>query len=317
MSYENPPRHAVKHNLKKFLHRYGAPLGIMFFIVLAALYILVPGRVGDFPRSRGEFLAPDRAEERLEELAARLHENPGDIRALDESGRLKFQLGKPRYVEAIADLEKARSLGLADPRSFYYLGVMYQAVGLYDFSAQEYRRFLNNFPEDREVRMLLAKLYYADGDHAGAVREYEALLRDGSGDHVLLENLALALWKDGQEYSGVLKRLRSGGEEGDFLADYAEGRIRYEEEDHAGALPLLASAAAAAPSAGAFADRASLFWMAADSAFREKDLEAAAGYLAELLKASPGHKEGKRLLGRVEKARVAAARASKRGDSRK
>lgn len=314
MSYEGRPRHAVKDPLRKLLYSYGAPLGILLFIVLAALYIFVSHRKGapDFPRARAEFMPPERIEARLSEVNARLQEEPGDIRALDESGRLKFQLGQARYVEAIADLEKARSLGLADPRSFYYLGVMYQAVGLYEFAAQEYVRFLNNFPEDSEVRMLLAKLYYAGGDYPGAMREYEALLRDGSGDPVLLENLALARWKNGLDYNGTLEQLRLRGPDGNFLADYAAGRIKYEEKDYKAALPLLAAAVAAAPSAGAFADQASLYWMAADSAEERKDLDAAAAYLKELLKLSPDHKDGKALLSRVEKARAAAARKAAR-----
>ncbi|MEK7720953.1 MAG: tetratricopeptide repeat protein, partial [Elusimicrobiota bacterium] len=186
--------HAVKTALKKFLQSYGAPLGMFLFFMLAALYIFMGrGRspIPEFPRASGEFMQSARAERRLAELGRILTENPGDIKALAESGRLKYQLGQPRYIEAIADLERARRLGLADIRSFYYLGVMYQAVGLYDFAAQEYRKFLNNFPEDAEARMLLAKLCYAAGDYPGAVREYEKLLGEGGRDPVLLENLVV------------------------------------------------------------------------------------------------------------------------------
>ena len=182
--------------------------------------------------------------------------NPEDINALSESGRLKFQLGQPRYIEAIADLERARKLGLADARSFYYLGSMYQAVGLYDFAAQEYRKFLNNFPGDSEARMLLAKLCYAAGDYPGAVREFEKLLNDGSRDPVLLENLLLARWKNGQDYSKPLSELRARGAAGAFMADYAEGRVKYELKDYAGAQALLKKAVEEAP-AGAFVDQAS------------------------------------------------------------
>ena len=313
MSYEQ--RRELKDALGKLLHSYGAPLGMLLLIVLAALYIFMArgsGPLPEFPRTAGEFMQSARAERRLEELAASLRENPDDIKALSESGRLKFQLGAQRYVEAIADLERARALGLADARAFYYLGVMYQGVGLYEFAAQEYRRFLNNFPKDAEVRMLLAKLYYSAGDHAGAVREYEALLRDGSEDPVLLENLALALWKEGRDYAAVLSRLRGLGAAGAFLADYAEGRIRYESKDYAGALPPLARASGAAPASGSFADQPALFWMTADSAYRGKDEDAAYGWLRELLKISPDHEEGKRLLAKIEKARAAAAKAAQK-----
>lgn len=310
MSYEKRPQ--TPDALKKFLTTCGAPLGLGILILLAALWLFT-GRSGgpspEFPRDRKDFLPAEKAERRLAELAKLAAADPNDIRALDEAGRLKFQLGQPRYVEAIADLERARSLGLADARSFYYLGVMYQAVGLYDFSAQEYRKFLNNYPKDAEVRMLLAKLYYAAGDYAGAVREYEALRRDGSEDPVLLENLALALWKNKQDYAPALAELRGKGAQGAFLADFAEGRVRYELKEYNGAQQYLGRAADAAPAAGNFADLASLYWLAGDSAYKNKDTEAAWRRLQELMKVSPAHEEGKALLAKLEKARAAAAKA--------
>lgn len=314
MNYEQRPW-KLRDAFDKLIRSYGAPLGMVLFIVLAALYIFMArggSAPADFPRSSPDFMQSARAERRLEELAAALEASPDDIKALDEAGRLKFQLGAPRYIEAIADLERARALGLADPRTFYYLGVMYQGVGLYDFAAQEYRRFLNNFPGDAEVRMLLAKLYYAEGDYPGAVREYEALLGDGADDPVLLENLALARWKNKQDPAEALADLRARGAAGAFLADYAGGRMKYEDKDYAGAQPLLARAAAAAPDSGAFADLASLLWMAGDSAWRNKDEAGAYPLLQALLKAAPGHEEGARLLARLEKNRAAAALAAEK-----
>ncbi len=312
MSYEKHPS-SSGDALKKLIRSYGAPLGMILFIVPAALY-LFPGRgpagLKDFPRNSSDFMQAAKAERRLRELAGVLAAEPEDMRALGEAGRLKFQLGPSRYIEAIADLEKARSLGLADPRSFYYLGVMYQAVGLYEFAAQEYRRFLNNFPGDAETRMLLGKLCFASGDFPGAVREFEVLAGSGADDPVLLENLVLARWKNGQDFSGVLERLRQGGAAGAFLADYAEGRIKYESKDFKGAGPLLEKAVLAARDAGAFADTASLYWMAGDSAWRAGRADAACAYLGELLKFSPGHEEGKKLLAKAEKARAAAAKAA-------
>ncbi len=307
MSYEGGLRHA----LKKTLHSYGAPLGMLLVFVLAALYIFM-GRarspLPEFPRTPREFMQSARAERRLEELGKVLAENPDDINALSESGRLKFQLGPARYIEAIADLERARKLGLADARTFYYLGSMYQAVGLYDFAAQEYRKFLNNFPKDAEVRMLLAKLCFSAGDYPGAVAEYEKLLADGDRDPVLLENLVVALQKNGRDYSAPLSELRELGGSGAFLADYAEGRIKYELKDYKGAQELLKKAAAAAPSAGTFADQASLLWMAGDAAYRNKDTDAAAFYLRELMVSSPAHEEGRILLAKIDKAAAAAAK---------
>lgn len=311
VSYE--PRHNGLKGVGKLLHSYGAPLGMFLFFMLAALYVFM-GRANraapDFPRTSSQFIQAAKAERRLAELQPVLAANPDDMQALAESGRLKYQLGQPRYIEAIADLERARSLGLADARTFYYLGCMYQAVGLYDFAAQEYRKFLNNFPKDAEARMLLAKLSYVAGDYAGAVREYELLLKDGNTDPVLLENLALARWKNGLDYSKTLSDLRAQGPAGVFLADYAEGRINYEGKEYAKASVFLNKAAAVTGTAAEFSDRAGLLWLAGDAAYKNKDAEGAYTYLQELLKLNPVHEEGRVLLAKLEKARKADAKAA-------
>ena len=310
MSYE-PRAHALRGAVRKLVHSYGASLGMFLFFMLAALYVYM-GSVNrtppDFPRTTSDFMQAGKAERRLAELQALLAANPDDMRALAEAGRLKYQLGAARYVEAIADLEKARALGLADARTFYYLGAMYQAVGLYDFAAQEYKRFLNNFPDDREARMLLAKLCYAAGDFPGAIREYETLLKGGE-DPVLLENLALARWKNKQDYSATLVKMREQGGVGAFLADYAEGRILYELKDHSRAAALLRRAAAAPEAAAGFADRTALLWTAADAAYKAKDSEGAYPLLKQLAEAAPEHQEGRSLLAKLEKARAAAEKA--------
>lgn len=314
MSYEKRPG-ILGDALNKLLHSYGAPLGMFLVFLLAALYLFI-GRgirpAPEFPRKASDFMQAARAERRLGELAKLLEAEPDDMQALAESGRLKYQLGQLHYIEAIADLERARALGLADVRSFYYLGSMYQAVGLYEFSAQEYRKFLNNYPQDSEVRMLLAKLSYSSGDYAGAVREYEILLKDAKPDPVLLENLLLARWKNKQDYSKPLSDLRALGPAGSFLGDYSEGRIKYELKDYQAAHALFKKAVEAAPSAGAFADLPGLYWLAGDSAYKDKDDEDAYACLQELVKLNPGHEEGRVLLAKLEKARAAAARKKKK-----
>jgi len=283
-------------------------LGLFLVLTLAALYIFSAHGTpsyADFPRSSREFMTAAKAGRRLAELRGLLTADPSNMRLLAESGRLKYQLGPDFYVEAIADLERARALGLAEVSSFYYLGSMYQAVGLYDFAVQEYRKLLNNNPEDSEVRMLLAKLCYVFGDFPGAVREYEALLAKRGSDAVLLENLALARWKNNQDYAPLLLKLRALDAQGQFLADYTQGRIAYELKDYAAAAGYLKKAAAGS-AAGGFSDRAALLWLAGDAAYRNKEIDPAYGYLLELNRFNPAHEEGKLLLAKLEKARKAA-----------
>ncbi|OGS02653.1 MAG: hypothetical protein A3I76_06575 [Elusimicrobia bacterium RIFCSPLOWO2_02_FULL_61_11] len=57
--------------------------------------------------------------------------------------------------------------------------------------------------------------------------------------------------------------------------------------------------------------------MAGDSAYRNNDRESAAVYLRELLKAGPGHEEGRSLLAKIDKARAAAEKAAKAKSAKK
>ena len=65
-------------------------------------------------------------------------------------------------------------------------------------------------------------------------------------------------------------------------------------------------AAASSAASGELADRAGLFWLAGDSAYRNKEMEPAYGYLRQLIRVNPAHEEGKMLLAKIEKARKAA-----------
>jgi tetratricopeptide (TPR) repeat protein len=71
---------------------------------------------------------------------------------------------------------------------------MYQEEGLYPFALTEYKRFLRHYPEDKEVRMLTAKLYYRMGLFTEAVGEYERLKFSDPADPLIEENLGLSLW---------------------------------------------------------------------------------------------------------------------------
>ena len=311
---------SLKEAARSLAASFGVPLGLFLLLALAALYVF-SGRTFNtssvFPRSQRDFMAGAKASRRIAELKAVIEADPDNMRALAESGKLKYQAGPASYVEAIADLERARSLGLAEVSSFYYLGQMYQSVGLYEFAQQEYRKFLNNEPNDAEVRMLLAKLCYSTGDFPCAQKEYERLLGARGGDPVLLENLAFARWKNGQDYQPQLEKLRAAGAQGGFLADFAEGRIAYERKDYPRAYDSLKKAAAQAGSAGDFADRAQLYWLAGDSAARVKQAGDAYAWLQELLQLNPEHQEGKLLFAKVEKARKAAEKTAERTAAKK
>ncbi len=145
------------------------------------------------PRHQAGFPAPPQVASQITAAQERLKVNPQDIVALVELGTLKFEKGKDSYIEAIGDLEEARDLGALDPRIFYCLGIMYQEEGLFPFALTEYKRFLRHYPEDKEVRMLMAKLYYRMALFNEAVGEYERLKFQDPRDPLIEENLGLSL----------------------------------------------------------------------------------------------------------------------------
>jgi len=270
--------------------------------VLEREVIAKPGETG--PASGGQL------DKKIAGVEEALKTNPEDLKALFEAGLLKFRKGPAFYPDAIADLEKARQFGLADERLFYYLGVMYQGVGLYDFACEEYRKFLRNRPGDFEVSMRLAKLYYTALRFAEAVRDYEILQLEYPKNPVVLENLTLARWKNKQDYSKTLLELKGLGSEAAFRAEYTEGIIAYELKDYSSAGRLLKSALSNAEYS-ALIDRARAYWLLGDSAMKLKDNDGAFAAFTELLKLNPSHEEAKSLLARLERSRKAAAKKKK------
>lgn len=265
-------------------------------LAAAGIYAAFSGRVAD----------DEALEKRLARVEARIAEDPSDIKALYESGQLKFLKGPASYADAAADLERSREGGLTEPRLFYYLGAVYQGLGLYDFAEDEYRRYLNNSPGDLETRLALAKIAYLKGDYAAAGSMYAELAAERPRDPLVLENQALAAWKNGGAWAGPLAALRGLGGNAAGRADLVEGLISHGTGDHARAAELLARAAAS-PAAGT--DLADVWRKLADSRRRLKDDEGTMAALRELLALEPGDKEAASLLARLEKA---AARKKKK-----
>ena len=182
------------------------------------------------PRLRTTFPSPPQVASEIAAAQERLKVNPQDIAALVELGTLKFEKGRESYVEAIGTLEEARDLGALDPRIFYCLGIMYQEEGLFPFALTEYKRFLRHYPEDKEVRMLTAKLYYRMGLFSDAVGEYERLKFSNPSDPLIEENLGLSLWggKLVDRAAGSFSSLRALGGDHARRAEFYLGQIALE-----------------------------------------------------------------------------------------
>lgn len=320
MSYEGGRKTIARAVNKMPLRHWAAPA--LSAVLTAVLVILISGpsvrrsglerEVIAEPGGGTGLPAGTQLDGKIAGVEEALKTAPEDLKTLFEAGLLKFRKGPAFYPDAIANLEKARQLGLADERLFYYLGVMYQGVGLYDFACEEYRKFLRNRPGDFEISMRLAKLDYAALRFSEAVRDYELLKLKYPKNPVVLENLTLALWKNNQDYSQNLLELKGLGFEAAFRAAYVEGIIAYELKDYSRAGRLLKSALSDAKYS-AFIDRVRAYWLLGDSALKLKDNDGAFAAFTELLSLNPSHEEAKSLLARLEKARKTDAKKKVNG----
>jgi|GEM_PF-1219729 len=283
------------------------------------------------PRRRVDFPPPPQLEDQISSAQERLKVNPQDISALVELGTLLFQKGKDSYIDAIGDLEEARDLGALDPRVFYCLGIMYQEEGLYPFSLTEYRRFLRHYPEDKEVRMLAAKLEYRMGMFKDAVDDYDRLKIASPSDPIVEENLGLSLWGDKEmdRAAGSFDALKAYG--GDFArrAEFYKGQIsledgRYQDAaDHFAQCHLEAGPIPELPDERvytglAMADQKLGRWEEAKAAWEKvvaatpKDLKAQAALRTATTRAAAAQKAAQRAAAAAQKAAEReAARAAK------
>jgi tetratricopeptide (TPR) repeat protein len=117
-----------------------------------------------------------------------------------------------------------------DPRIFYCLGIMYQEEGLYPFALTEYQRFLRHYPEDKEIRMLAAKLYYRMGMFPEAVGEYERLKFNNPSDPLVEENFGLSLWgaKQSDRAIASFTTLKTYGGDFERRAEFYLGQLALE-----------------------------------------------------------------------------------------
>ncbi len=121
-----------------------------------------------------------------------LAKNPKDLTALVNRGVVFFEMGQDHYSDALNALTQARRDGAIDRRVFYYLGVLYEDLSVFDEAEKQYARFLNNEPGDREIRLRLARLLFRMGKWDSAIEHYHMLLEQNPKDVTTLVNLGLA-----------------------------------------------------------------------------------------------------------------------------
>ncbi len=225
------PTHPGRSSLVAWMR---SPIGWVVLLavcaVVALLFYAGSVRSGRTPRRLVSWPPSSRIDAALAAAQGRLATDPQDLPALVEVGILHFAKGAQSYPEAINELEEARRLGALDSRIFYCLGAMYQELGLYTFSMQEYQRYLRNYPDDREVRLMAAKLDYRQGDFNSAIKEYERLRFRDPGDLLVAENLGLSFWqaKLADRAAECFSQLLAAGGPPARRAQFYLGRLAFE-----------------------------------------------------------------------------------------
>jgi tetratricopeptide (TPR) repeat protein len=279
---------------------------------IAGLYLLLRP-AAPYSKRLAAVATPPKLAVALSAAQERLRANPQDIAALVETGTMHFQQGKEHYADAINELEAARELGALDARIFYCLGVMYQEVGLYQFALEEYRRFLRHFPDDKEIRLLAAKLLYLQGGYKDAVNEYERLKYKYPNDALVEENLGLSLL-GAKEYDRAIEsfnHLRSLGPDQARRADFYLAQIDFERGDFKLALEHLTAAGATASSVPGVPDERMLPMLATTYQKLAQLAEAKSAW-ERLLAVSPNDKKAKESLREVTR-RIPKPKKTKKG----
>lgn len=137
------------------------------------------------------------ADRRVAKAQARLSEHPEDLEALSELAIANFLKGPESYVEGINALEKARSLGSTDEALFFYAGAMYDALGLRDYAANEFNRYLRHHPDEYEAQVRLANVLYHDKKYDEAKTLYRKALDSWPKDPTVWFNFAVVCTEKG------------------------------------------------------------------------------------------------------------------------
>jgi len=268
------------------------------------------GRRPSFARKASD-LGESALNARLAAAAEKLDSDPENLAALVEAGALHCLKGPDQYRTAIGELETARRLGAVDPRIFYFLGVMYQEEGLLPFAIDDYRRFVRNFPEDREARLLLGKLLYQTGRYEDAAVQYQSL--GLPRDPVVEENLGLSLlalkrYDEAAKSFGALVKLPAY----EARAHFYLGQAAFEQNRFSDARAELSKAAAAPASALEGVEPTTLWTLVASVDEKLEDFPAAKEHWDQVLKLDPKSAKAKASLHRIApRLRILKAAADK------
>ena len=148
-----------------------------------------------FPRSGSASLPQSVIENRLKNTEEKLARKPGDLKAIVDRGVLYFSMGPEHYADALNSFNAAWQAGAFDERIFYYSGILYENLSLFDEAQKQYDRFLRHVPGDREVRLRLARLLFRVGKWEDSIQQYQEFLQENDKDITSMINCGLAYRK--------------------------------------------------------------------------------------------------------------------------
>lgn len=139
------------------------------------------------------YIRGDRADDAVALLQDMNKRYPGNPELLIILGQTK--LAQKKDAEAIASFEDAIKQQPKNPSGYNALAEYYARIKNYDSAEDILLRALRENPDNTNVRMSLASLRILRNDSAGAIAEYEAVLKDQSGTQslVAINNLASLL----------------------------------------------------------------------------------------------------------------------------
>lgn len=81
------------------------------------------------------------------------------------------------YQQAIHLYQKSLEKGVTTPVTYLHLADSQVAMGNFEGAIKNYRVYLNHFPHDQDVRLLLARALSWNGNIEESAKEYEKLLK--------------------------------------------------------------------------------------------------------------------------------------------
>lgn len=171
---------------------------ILFTLAIIISFSLKPKKIF-FPRENEiRIIDEDKLNAEINNLASELNNSSEDIKIAVELGIRYFIKGPQYYDQAINLLYRAWKSGSTDIRIFYYLGCMYEFLKLYHMAIDEYKKFLNNVPDDMEVLIRLGNLYYKVGNLNESIKIFDSVLQKDRNNIIALSNLGFIYFSQNQ-----------------------------------------------------------------------------------------------------------------------